>query len=647
MISSLLPSLLLLALGARASEVDINGRASDAACSLDQTVAPGNLTHCPDGSLFATWRPKARFIAPEGWLNDPMALWQRSDGSFHAGYQFNPQHTQWGNISMGAAHSKDFTHWTDFGSWDNAKTIWPSQVYDIRGVFDGTVFQNGFNGYPTILYTSTYTTALGVGVSRYPDLKPTYTMDEGASWIKLNFGEGGNPVIYEWPMTNLTGFRDPYVFLSPRLSTLLKGSASPTNATGEHFLTISSGVDGAGGKLLLYRQTKTGDVTGWTFLGPFFETALTESWSSYSGNFGVNYETASVTRLNASGAALDDGSDATAQDFVSMGTEGGRADHESHWPLWVAVNYTAQANGSVAAQPLYAGVVDWGRSYAFVSFTIDGARQVSTGWIYEDDESLVLTAQRGYQGAFSLFRDLYLKVIPNVDPSMTGLYEPGYWGVNNATSGSVTITTLGQRVVPETIAAYKKGSKVSNSPSLTLDKTGYTPLATQPTGRHYAVSGSFVFNVGSTAQAGFRVLASAQEFTDILYDPVAQNVSIYRTSSSLIASYGTQTEVGGLRLWQLVGSNTTTMNMTVYVDGSIVEVYANDELAITTRAYPWLSASVGCGVLSNGTGSSVAVSGLELWDGLVNAWPERPTNSFRGLLNDGPIASIYGLWAGN
>lgn len=82
----------------------------------------------------------------------------------------------------------------------------------------------------------------------------------------------------------LAGFRDPYVFLSPRLSTLLNGTASTTKATGQHFLTISSGVDGAGGKLLLYRQTTTGNVTGWTYLGPLFETSLTESWSSYSGS---------------------------------------------------------------------------------------------------------------------------------------------------------------------------------------------------------------------------------------------------------------------------------------------------------------------------------------------------------------------------
>lgn len=43
-----------------------------AGCMLDQSMAPGNLTLCGNATLFNTFRPKARFIAPEGWMNDPM-----------------------------------------------------------------------------------------------------------------------------------------------------------------------------------------------------------------------------------------------------------------------------------------------------------------------------------------------------------------------------------------------------------------------------------------------------------------------------------------------------------------------------------------------------------------------------------------------
>ncbi|KAJ7627629.1 glycosyl hydrolase [Mycena polygramma] len=136
-----------------------------ATCSFDQTSPPVDLTSCPDSSLFSVWRPRARFIAPEGWQNDPQGLYQRSDGSYHAGYQCHPNHYTWGNISQCAATSKDFVYWEDSSSsrlhiclslhelavngWENPNTIWPSQIFDIRGVFDGSIMKNGYNGFPT------------------------------------------------------------------------------------------------------------------------------------------------------------------------------------------------------------------------------------------------------------------------------------------------------------------------------------------------------------------------------------------------------------------------------------------------------------------------------------------------------------------
>lgn len=140
------------------------------------------------------------------------------------------------------------------------------------------------------------------------------------------------------------------------------------------------------------------------------------------------------------------------------------------------------------------------------------------------------------QGAFTLFRDLYLKTIPNIDAlRVSDLYAKGSWKVQNETDGSTTIQTLGQHVIPETVAAYRAGSTVSDLASRDV-KTGYESFETQPTGRFYALTGSFEFAANSTAQVGFRVLASDQEYTDILYDPSAQNLTINRSQSSLIKS---------------------------------------------------------------------------------------------------------------
>lgn len=587
-------------------------------------------------------------------MNDPMAMFQRDDGSIHVGYQCHPQHVRWGNISNCAAFSKDFTTFEDASGPEGTKTIWPSVLYDIRGVFDGSIIKKGIDGLPTILYTSTFTGPLGAVAGEKEGAETqslAYTKDNGDSWIKLPYGAGNNPVIYEWPQTadnasaklNLTGFRDPYVFTAPYFDALLANSSS--EASGDHYVTISGGVYNEGGLLMLYRQTTAGEYRDWTYIGEFLRTGLRESWSEWSGNFGINYETASTVRLNSKGEAMDDGSDEDAVSFSLFGTERGREGHEAHWPLWTAQTYSVGNNGSIEAKINYAGVVDWGRSYAFVSFPVNDSRQVLAGWTYEDDPDVVLAKQMGYQGAFPLFRDLYVKRVRGVQPS-ADLYQKASWAVTNETDGTVSIETLGQKVVPETVEAFRAGSKISTqSPSTVSD--GYTPLQQQPTGRQYRMSATFDFMPNATAGAvGFRVLASDQEFTDVLYNAETEELTVVREQSSLIKSFGNDTELAKLKLWKLANTTTTQLKLDIYVDNSIIEVHANDEAFITTRVYPWLEASTGAGLLgANGT-SAVMASDIELWDGLVNAFPSRAENTSTGLVWDGPANSIFGLFDG-
>ncbi|KAJ6571789.1 glycosyl hydrolase [Mycena capillaripes] len=632
-----------------------------ATCSLDQTQPPVDLTSCPDSSLFSVWRPRARFIAPEGWQNDPQGLYQRADGSYHAGYQCHPNHYSWGNISQCAATSKDFVYWEDMNGWENPNTLWPSQIYDIRGVFDGSIMKNGYNGFPTTIYTGTFPSPLGSGTNEGVGAETqniAYTTDDGASWIKLPFGTTNNPIIWQWPMASLTGFRDPYIFISPTLSSL---SGNSSGATGDHFLTISSGVHGLGPRLLLYRQTSNADVRAWTYLGPVISVSAGSSFSSegWSGNFGINFETASVTRLNEAGESWDP-ADTSAVDFIGIGTEGGRNGHEGHWPLWAMVTYSGSANGSITASINAVGAVDWGRAYAAVPFSVEANRSVLVGWAYEDDETLALAAQRSYQGSFTLFRDLFLKVIRNVDPNTPGLDSLGNWITRNEADGSLSVLTLGQRIVHEVTDEYRAKSVVSSPAPVTLTGSeGFVPFATQPTGRYYAIQATLTWT-GSTVPAnmpiaGLRVLASDSEWTDIQFQPADETLIVNRTHNSLIASYGTETEVAKLRLWPILSGNTSaiqSLNLTVIVDNSALEVYANDVAVITTRIYPWLAASIGAGfsVLppSNGTGGgSVSYDQVELWDGLINAWPSRPLDTSKPLVDDGPLPEIWGgLWTG-
>ena len=69
----------------------------------------------------------------------------------------------------------------------------------------------------------------------------------------------------------MTGFHNPYVFESPMLKCLLSNSTT-FNATGDTFLTISSGVrlnanPNTSPHLYLYRQTSSTDVHRWMYIG--------------------------------------------------------------------------------------------------------------------------------------------------------------------------------------------------------------------------------------------------------------------------------------------------------------------------------------------------------------------------------------------
>ena len=153
----------------------------------------------------------------------------------------------------------------------------------------------------------------------------------------------------------------------------------------------------------------------------------------------------------------------------------------------------------------------------------------------------MLAAQRGYQGAFTLFRDLFVKVIRNVDPSTPGLNSPGSWTVRKEMDGTTSVVTLGQRIVPEITKEYKRRSKISHPKALTLNGTeGYVEFEKQPEGKYYALQGTLQWtghtSMSNMPVAGFRVLASDQEWTDIYYDPGNETLVVDRSNSSLVPS---------------------------------------------------------------------------------------------------------------
>lgn len=132
-------------------------------------------------------------------------------------------------------------------------------------------------------------------------------------------------------------------------------------------------------------------------------------------------------------------------------------------------------------------MTDWGQAYAFVNFPYGEGRQICVGWTYEGDTTGALAKQQGYQGALTTLRDVYVKYTPNVDPTDSDLGLKASWGVKNESDGSITVSTLGQRIIPELLTAWKSAANVSTPNATSLSSDGYQPFEQQPTDRYYVL----------------------------------------------------------------------------------------------------------------------------------------------------------------
>ncbi|MBW0521416.1 hypothetical protein O181_061131, partial [Austropuccinia psidii MF-1] len=432
--------------------------------------------------------------------------------------------------------------------------------------------------------------------------------------------------------------------------------------------------------------------------------------SPWNGGRGLNYECGALIKITEHGRAHRhmSTSQTTELNVFTVGTEGARnSSHENHWPLWQAANWNFNTtDGKVEAVVEFSGVLDWGRAYAFATFA-SGDRQLIVGWTYEDDEENILTPQRGAQGAFTLFREIFVQVIHNVHPQALDPEEKHTsWKVQVKEDGSHSVITVGQRILPEITTAFRERSSVKKFKPCTINagsltdtnlrnnfSTNLISLPNQPKDRFYIIRAQLKFfakksvndekdmDRSSMVRGGFRILASKHEWTDVYYDPNEECLIVDRSKSSAIPSFGKADEKAKLRLWPISNPDTQTieyesLDLTIVVDNSVIEVHANERAIITTRVYPWYEESIGVSYLAQGPQTvveevhsaklpfisekqtwtavhqnthfeshSVHFSNVELWDGLLNAWPNRPHDtSLPGTYSRNLTSTFYGLW---
>ncbi|GLT94725.1 hypothetical protein SLE2022_124530 [Rubroshorea leprosula] len=140
-------------------------------------------------------RTAYHFQPPKNWINDPNGPMYYK-GVYHFFYQYNPQGSVWGNIVWGHSVSMDMINWEAL-----EPAIWPSEPYDINGVWSGSATILPGNK-PVILYT---------GRDLHNRQVQNYAIPANASdpylrkWVK----PANNPLLVPGDDMNATAFRDP------------------------------------------------------------------------------------------------------------------------------------------------------------------------------------------------------------------------------------------------------------------------------------------------------------------------------------------------------------------------------------------------------------------------------------------------------
>ncbi|OJI96862.1 hypothetical protein ASPVEDRAFT_78611 [Aspergillus versicolor CBS 583.65] len=289
-------------------------------------------------------------------------------------------------------------------------------------------------------------------------------------------------------------------------------------------------------------------------------------------------------------------------------------------------------------------------------------------------------AQQGWQNTLLLPRELSIHTIPNVVDNEL-VHETASWRVvehdGERKSGGVELETLGINIARETYDAIVASSTSFEEPPRDLNEAGTVPFERSPTSRFFALEAQISFPQSardSEVQSGFQILASEFEWTTIYYQFSNESIVIDRNQTSAASEttpgLGTVTESGRIRLFDIAGDcdhdghgghdgghegdgdhnggnhngdggdkdrarpqkqdgscdkdhdKIETLDLTIVVDNSVLEVYANSRFVVSTWVRPWYANSTEIRFFHNGEGE-VSFGNIAVHDGLYDAYPDR------------------------
>ena len=564
------------------------------------------------------WRPAFHLTAPHGWLNDPCGLgYDPTTKLYHLSFQWNPNGNDWGNISWGHSVSSDLVSWKT----SPRPCLTPSTQYDKCGVFTGCLRPTGIHGDAgtlTYIYTSVGHLPIHYTLPYVPgseSLSLAVSRDGGNTWKRADC----NPILPgPPPNVNVTGWRDPYVTACPTMRN------HPDTPSADLYGFISGGIRSESPTMFVYAINPK-DLREWSYIGPLVNVGLNLRPSRWSGDFGVNWEVATLATLTDNEGA--------SRDFAIMGTEGCMETNTQpkrvpRGQLWMSVKFRSERDNNASdtlANYAFSGVFDHGCLYAANSFFDPvTARHIVYGWIMEEDLSDTLRHDQRWSGLISLPRVVNLTTMYHVKRARRSeLKSITSIETEENRTGTYTIRTLGIQPDPR-MNQLRTHARRSQLADLELNLEGFMlPLTTSKWELDVELAvGKQCTSVGVDIDHGGG--PDTNHNTVLSWMPSTETFVVNRPQKEQ-ESFGTNhsPETAPHTLFTFSDPETgkekeETLRIRAFFDMSVLEVFVNERTVISTRVYSSHDHCTGIRFFaeSGGSGGDAVLVHADVWDEL-------------------------------
>jgi beta-fructofuranosidase len=347
---------------------------------------------------------------------------------------------------------------------------------------------------------------------------------------------------------------NPVIAAPPELHLVAYRDHSVWREDGTWYQLIGAGIEGHGGTALLYRSQ---DLRQWDYLHPLLVGDMQRFTPIWTGSM---WE---------------------CPDFFALGGQ-----HVLIVSVWdhEQLHYSAALVGRYRNHQFIPDVehkLDYGDQhfYAPQSFSDAQGRRISVGWVQEG-RSVEAQLASGWSGVLSLPRVLTLSADGQV--CMQPVPELRALRAQHTSCAAIDVLA-GQEVVLPDVSG--------DTLELLVD------LLPAPEGR----SGIVV-----------RRSPDGAEQTRIIYDAAQGQLIVDRTQASQDLTTDHHAHVASLRL-----GVDEPLRLHVFLDRSVLEVFANERISITSRIYPTRPESVGVALLAEGT--QAQLDALDAWQ-LRSIW---------------------------